>query len=100
MTKQPDAAPTHFNAPEPAGERALTSLAATLASESGISVAVRLAGSQTALARLLGVSAQAVQKWVSARNVPPERCLAIERVLNRRVERYALNPRVFGKPPS
>ena len=90
-------APPDASAP---AEQALTSVAATLAMESGISAAVRLAGNQTALARLLGVSPQAVQKWVSARCVPPERCLSIERALSRRVDRYALNPRIFGKPPS
>ena len=100
MTGQLDATPAACRTAGPAGKRASASLAATLAAESGIAVAVRLAGSQTALARLIGVSPQAVQKWVSARCVPPGRCLAIERVLNRRVDRYALNPRVFGKPPS
>jgi DNA-binding transcriptional regulator YdaS (Cro superfamily) len=67
--------------------------------ESGIKTAVRLAGSQTALAELLHVSPQAVQKWVAQGVAPGERCREIERVLNKGVTRYKLNPDVFGEDP-
>lgn len=36
------------------------------------------AGSQTALAKAIGVSQQAISKWVRDGRVPPERALAIE----------------------
>ncbi|WDZ97955.1 YdaS family helix-turn-helix protein [Herbaspirillum sp. WKF16] len=76
--------------------------------ETGIATAVRLAGSQTALARGItqiaeargasGVTPQAVQKWVAQGFAPPERCREIEDFLDMRVTRYRLNPGVFGSP--
>jgi len=74
--------------------------------ETGIAQAVRLAGSQTALAKGLtrvadargrsGITPQAVQKWVSQGVVPAERCRDIEELLGNQVTRYQLNPSVFG----
>lgn len=64
--------------------------------ETGIQKAVRLAGSQTALANRLKVTPQSVQKWVSQGYAPGERCRAIESELNGEVTRYELNPCVFG----
>lgn len=67
--------------------------------ETGIQKAVRLAGSQTALASRLKVTPQAVQKWVSQGYAPGERCREIEGELCGEVTRYELNPDVFGDPP-
>lgn len=67
--------------------------------ETGIQKAVRLAGSQTALARLSGVTPQAVQKWVTQGYVPSERCRQVETALNGGVARYELNPATFGPGP-
>jgi len=67
--------------------------------ETGIQKAVRLAGSQTALARKLQVKPQAVQKWVAQGYAPGERCRAIEEELGGEVSRYELNPDVFGDSP-
>lgn len=64
--------------------------------ETGIERAVRLAGSQTALAKSLCVTPQAVQKWVSQGCVPSEHCRTIEGLFPDSVSRYELNPAVFG----
>ncbi|MGZ9027358.1 MAG: YdaS family helix-turn-helix protein [Telluria sp.] len=64
--------------------------------ESGIQKAVRLAGSQTALADLLHLTPQAVQKWVAHGVAPGERCREIEAALQGEVTRYELNPMIFG----
>jgi DNA-binding transcriptional regulator YdaS (Cro superfamily) len=67
--------------------------------ETAIARAARLAGSQSALASLLGVSPQAVQQWVEKGHPPPERCLAIERAVSGAVTRFELRPDVYGEPP-
>lgn len=66
--------------------------------EIGIEKAVRLAGSQTALAKLIGVSPQAVQKWVEQGFAPARRCRPIEQKLSGAVTRYELSEEVFGSP--
>lgn len=66
--------------------------------ENGISKAVKLAGSQTALAKAVGVKPQAVQKWEAQGFVPAPRCRAIEEYFHSAVTRYELNPEVFGTP--
>jgi DNA-binding transcriptional regulator YdaS (Cro superfamily) len=68
--------------------------------ETGIEKAVRLAGSQTALAGRLHVTPQAVQKWVAQGVVPGDRCRGIEHELQGAVTRYELNPLIFGDAPS
>jgi DNA-binding transcriptional regulator YdaS (Cro superfamily) len=67
--------------------------------ENGIDRAVRLAGSQTALGALLGISPQAVQRWVTQGFAPGDRCRAIELALHGAVSRYQLNRKVFGDAP-
>lgn len=67
--------------------------------ETGIAKAIRLAGSQTALGTMLGVTPQAVQKWAAQGSVPGERCREVESALNGQVTRYELNPAVFGDAP-
>ena len=69
--------------------------------ESGIAKAIRLAGdSQTALANLLGLTPQAVQKWAAQGVVPGDRCREVEAKLGGQVSRYELNPAVFGEDPA
>ena len=67
--------------------------------ETGIEKAIRIAGSQTALGNLVGVTPQAIQKWAAHGSVPGERCRAVEKLLNGAVTRYELNAAVFGAPP-
>lgn len=67
--------------------------------ENGITKAIRLAGSQTALGNLVGLTPQAIQKWAAQGLVPGERCRQIEESLKGEVTRYELNPTVFGDPP-
>lgn len=64
--------------------------------ETGIEKAVRIAGSQTALAQLLGLTPQAVQKWVGRGKPPVERCKDIETALHGQVTRVELDPDQFG----
>ncbi|WP_329867198.1 transcriptional regulator [Stenotrophomonas hibiscicola] len=61
-----------------------------------IAAAVEKAGTgQAGLARLLGVSPQAVNQWVNGnRPVPPRHVLAIEKATG--VSRHELRPDVFG----
>jgi DNA-binding transcriptional regulator YdaS (Cro superfamily) len=66
--------------------------------EIGINKAVRVAGSQTALGKLIGVSPQAVQKWVGQGVAPARRCREIEEKLFGAVTRYELNKEAFGQP--
>lgn len=68
--------------------------------ETGIAKAIRLAGSQTALGKLVGRTPQAIQKWAAQGYVPSDRCREVETKLNGQVTRYELNPSVFGDDPS
>lgn len=68
--------------------------------ETGISKAIRLVGSQTALGNMLGLTPQAIQKWATQGFVPGDRCLVVEAKLDGQVTRYELNPAVFGTDPA
>lgn len=67
--------------------------------ETGIEKAIRLAGNQSALGRLVGLSPQAIQKWVAQGFVSVRSCPKVEEALNGQVTRYELNPEFFGAPP-
>ncbi|PRG29273.1 hypothetical protein C6T62_24300 [Burkholderia multivorans] len=55
--------------------------------------AIQLAGSQSALARLLGKSQPLIFKWLNSPNgLAPEHCAAIERVFPGAVTRRDLRP--------
>jgi DNA-binding transcriptional regulator YdaS (Cro superfamily) len=58
--------------------------------------AVEAAGSQLALAQLLGIKPPSISGWYDRRRVPAERCIAIEIVTG--VSRHELRPDVFGEP--
>jgi DNA-binding transcriptional regulator YdaS (Cro superfamily) len=60
----------------------------------GLAKAIAAAKTMTALANRIGVSVQAVAQW---NEVPPERCLDVERETG--VPRYELRPDVYGRPP-
>ena len=58
-----------------------------------IEKSIQIAGSASALSRLIGVSPQAVCFWRDGkRGIPAERCSAIERVTHGRVTRQELRP--------
>jgi len=63
-----------------------------------IDKAILHCGTQKAFAARMGVSAMAVIKW-RRRQVPAERCLAIETLTGGAVTRFDLRPDVFGKKP-
>ncbi|QOY96360.1 helix-turn-helix domain-containing protein [Massilia sp. UMI-21] len=67
--------------------------------ETGIAKAIRLAGSQTALGNMLGLTPQAIQKWATQGFVPADRCREVEEKLGGQVTRYELNASVFGDAP-
>lgn len=55
--------------------------------------ACRIAGSQAALAELIGVSAQRIKNWLSRdKEIPELYCSRIERALSKRVRRQELRP--------
>lgn len=61
-----------------------------------IQYATFLAGGQAALARVLNICPQAVQKWCRAGIVPAKRVLEVERAINNKITRYELRPDLFG----
>ena len=60
---------------------------------SAISKAVERVGGQSALAKMLGISSQAVNKMFSSGKVPAERVLAIEKASG--VSRHELRPDIY-----
>lgn len=62
---------------------------------SAISRAVQLMGSQSALARKLKCTPQAVQKWEKTGKVPAERVIPIEEAVERQVTRTELRPDLY-----
>ena len=61
--------------------------------DNGISLAVGKAGSQAALAKVLGISPQAVSRW---EKIPVKRALKIEQKLG--IPRHQLRPDIWEKP--
>ena len=61
--------------------------------ENAATKAAEVAGSQSALARLLGCTPQAVQKMCSTGRVPAERVLDIEKATG--VSRHELRPDLY-----
>ncbi|MBP4001527.1 transcriptional regulator [Pseudomonas koreensis] len=55
--------------------------------------AAKAAGSQSALARVLGCTPQNVQKWCASGRIPAERVLRIEQVTG--VPRHELRPDLY-----
>lgn len=65
---------------------------------SALDRAVQSAGSQQALAQLLGIKPPSVSGWYDRCRVPAERCIAIEMATG--VSRHQLRPDVFGPDPA
>lgn len=60
---------------------------------SGITTAIELAGSQAALAGVLGVKQPTVSEWAQGRRpVPPKQCVRMERHFEGKVTCESLNP--------
>jgi DNA-binding transcriptional regulator YdaS (Cro superfamily) len=62
--------------------------------ETKIIQAIGFFGSQTALAKHIGVSPQAVQQWVQRNIIPAEHCPVIERLTDGKVRCEDLNPEI------
>lgn len=54
-----------------------------------------LVGGQSAMARALGMTPQAVQKWCATGNVPVSRVLEIETLTRGEVSRHELRPDIY-----
>lgn len=63
--------------------------------ESAIKRAARAAGGQSALARALGVTPQAVQGWCDSGKVPAIRVLDVERAIAGKVTRHELRSDLY-----
>ena len=59
--------------------------------------AVAIAGSQSELARRIGVRQGYIWKWLRSKKVPAERVLAVEAATG--ISRHTLRPDVFGPAP-
>lgn len=57
--------------------------------------AADIAGGQSALARVLGCSPQAVQRMCATGKVPAERVLQIEAATDRKITRHELRPDLY-----
>lgn len=57
-----------------------------------IEMACELVGSQSALARKIGVKPQAVQKWVAKKYTPIRRALAVEKATDGKIKASQLCP--------
>lgn len=64
--------------------------------KNAISRAADIAGGQSALARILGCTPQAVQRMCASGRVPAERVLKIEKATG--VKRYELRPDIYPEP--
>ncbi|ATQ79272.1 chaperone (plasmid) [Massilia violaceinigra] len=64
--------------------------------ETGIAFAVRLCGTQSALARLIKHTPQAVQRWMAAGKPSKVGCKLIALALGGKVTRAQLDPDLFG----
>lgn len=57
--------------------------------------AIRVAGSQQALANALGIKSPSISEWKAAGRVPPGRVLEVERLTG--VSRHDLNPELYPR---
>ena len=67
-------------------------------SKDPLSEAIGAAGGQSALARTLGVSYQAINFW-KKHGTPGPRVLGVEAASGGTVSRHDLRPDIFGPPP-
>jgi DNA-binding transcriptional regulator YdaS (Cro superfamily) len=60
--------------------------------------AIKLFPTQEAFAAALGVKSPSISEWRTRKQVPVERCVAIEAITNGAITRAELRPDIFGKP--
>jgi len=65
--------------------------------QKAIQKAIKLAGSQSKLARVCGISPQALGKQIAKGIILPEHCITIEHQFPGEISRYELHPTHFGK---
>jgi DNA-binding transcriptional regulator YdaS (Cro superfamily) len=70
----------------------LDSSSMTRKKDAALQRAITMAGGPAALARVIGVTAQAVSKW---KKCPPRRAVAVEKATGGVVKRERLCPQVF-----
>lgn len=58
--------------------------------------AIKLAGSQSKLAKVLGITPQALGQQLQAGKILPHHCIAIEQKYPQDISRYDLDPEHFG----
>lgn len=63
-----------------------------------LEIAITECNGVTRLAERLGVKPAVVGNWKLRGQVPPERCIDVERAVHAKVTRYQLRPDVFGEP--
>lgn len=60
--------------------------------------AIKAAGTGVALAKLLGVTPQAVSQWAKGAEIAPERIIEIARATDWKVTPHELNARLYPNP--
>lgn len=68
--------------------------------ENAIKKAIKLAGSKTNLARVVGISPQALGAQIRNGKILPDACIAIEKGFPGEISRYELDPDHFGVEPT
>lgn len=63
---------------------------------SPIEQAAKFAGGVSSLAELIGVSPQAVYKWIRNGRAPVDRCISVETAVKGKVSRRLLCPEMFA----
>lgn len=62
-----------------------------------ISRAINLVGSQEAFAQRVGVSQQAVSKWLKKGSIPAEKVVLAEQAVEGAITRHEFRPDIFAK---
>lgn len=58
--------------------------------------AVNIVGTQTELARIIGVNQSHISNWIHRdKKVPPDYCIPIEKAVGGKVTRHELNPKIY-----
>ncbi len=61
---------------------------------------IAIAGSQTALAKELGIQQQAISEWLQKGTIPPHRVLKLEEIVKGAVTRHELRPDIYPRDPN
>ena len=61
---------------------------------------VQIVGNQSELARRLNIKPQAIQKWVTTGQVPVNRVLEVEKIVEGQITRYEIRPDIYPKDAS